>query len=87
MLGELSEDDKVEIIREKIGGWSISEGQYRFNINGKLIYALWGVGALPQEITGQVKLTEISGAQRVVDSATLKLNDSPIFIEIDLSGQ
>jgi len=87
VLGELSEDDNIDIIREKVDGWTISEGQYRFNINGRLIYALWGVGALPQEITGQVKVTEISGDQRVVDSATLKLNDSPIFIEIDQSGQ
>jgi len=83
MLGELSEGDTVETIREKIGSWSIDEGQYRFNIKGKIVYILWGVGPLPPEITGKVKVTEISGAQRVAESATLKLSDSPIFIEID----
>ncbi len=80
--GELSEGDEVETIREKIGDWRIDEGQYRFNIKGKIVYALWGVGPLPPEITGEVKVTEISGAQRVADSATLKLSDSPIFIEL-----
>ena len=83
ILGELSAGDTVEIIKETMGDWSIDEGQYRFNIKGKTIYALWGVGPLPPEITGEVKVTEISGTQRVVDSATLKLSDSPIFIEID----
>jgi len=83
MLGELSEDDKVETIKEKIGSWSIEEGQYRFNIKGKTVYALWGVGSLPPGITGEAKVTEISGMQRVADSVTLKLSDTPIFVEID----
>jgi len=83
MLEELSDDDGVEIIREKIGSWSIDEGQYRFNIKGRTIYALWGVGPVPPEITGEVKVTEISGVQRVTDSAAIKLSDSPIFVEID----
>jgi len=83
MLGELSDSDEVEILKEKVGDWSIEDGQYRFNINGKTIYALWGNGSLPPEINGEVKVTEISGVSRVIDSATLKLNDSPIFVEID----
>ncbi|MBA7629456.1 hypothetical protein ES703_36955 [subsurface metagenome] len=83
MLGELSESDKVEILKEKVGDWSIEDGQYRFNINGKMIYALWGNGSLPPEINGEVKVTEISGVSRVIDSATLKLSDSQIFVEID----
>lgn len=83
MLGELSESDEVEILKEKVGDWSIEDGQYRFNINGKTIYALWGNGSLPPEINGEVKVTEISGVSRVIDSATLNLNDSPIFVEID----
>ncbi|MBA7626958.1 hypothetical protein ES703_34419 [subsurface metagenome] len=83
MLGELSEGDEVEIIREKIGGWSIEEGQYRFDIGGKTIYALWGSGPLPPAICGTARLivTEISGEQREADPAALKLTDSPIFVE------
>ncbi len=83
MLGDLNEGDEVEIIKEKIGSWSIEEGQYRFNIEGKTVYALWGVGSLPAEITGEVKVTEISGTQTVADSATLQLSDSPIFVEAE----
>ena len=83
ILGEISESDTVEKIKEKVGGWSIEEGQYKFNIKGKTIYALWGTGSLPPEVAGEVKVTEITGTQRVTDSATLKLSDSPIFIEMD----
>ncbi len=83
MLGELSESDEIETIKEKIGDWSIEEGQYRFNIKGKTFYALWGTGPLPPEITGEVKVTELSGTQRLADTTTLRLSDSPIFVEID----
>ena len=83
MLGELGEGDKVTTIREKIGSWSIDEGQYMFNLGGKTVYALWGAGPLPGEITGKVKVTEITGKQRVTDSAIVELSDSPIFIETD----
>ena len=82
ILGELSESDEIETIREKVGSWSIEEGQYRFIIKGKIVYTLWGTGSLPAEITGQVKVTEISGMQSVTDSATLKLSNSPIFVEM-----
>ena len=83
MLGELSGSDKVEILKEKVGDWSVEEGQYRFTIRGKIFYALWGTGPLPPEITGEVKVTEISGVQRVTESTTLKLSDNPIFVEMD----
>jgi hypothetical protein len=82
MLGELRQTDEVEIIKEVVGDWSIDTGQYRFNIGSKIIYALWGAGPLPSGITGEVRVTEISGAQTVTDSAVLELSDSPIFIEL-----
>ncbi len=83
MLGELDEIDTVEIIKEKIGDWSIEEGQYKFNIGGRTVYALWGTGRLPLEISGEVEVTEISWVQRVTDSVDLELSDSPIFVEVD----
>jgi len=82
MLGKLSSADTVEKIKETVGSWSITEGQYKFTINGKVIYALWGSGSLPSAITGKARVTEISGAQREVDASTLRLSDSPIFVEI-----
>ncbi len=83
MLGDLGSSDEVEILKEKVGDWHIEEGQYKFTIGGKVVYALWGGGSLPAEISGKVEITEISGASRVTDAATLKLSDSPIFIEMD----
>ena len=82
MLGELSKNDEIETFKEKIGEWSIEEGQYRFTIKDKTVYALWGAGPLPSELSGEIKVTEISGASKVVDAATLELDDSPIFVEI-----
>jgi len=83
MLGDLGSSDEVEILKEKVGDWHIEEGQYKFTIGGKVVYALWGGDSLPAEISGNVEITEISGASRVTDAATLKLSDSPIFIEMD----
>ena len=83
ILGDLSEDDTVEIISERVGDWHIEEGQYKFSIDGGTIYALWGSGSLPDEITGEVRVIDITGAEMVTDSATLSLSDSPIFIIIE----
>ncbi|MHB8104631.1 MAG: glycoside hydrolase 5 family protein [Dehalococcoidales bacterium] len=85
MLGDLDLDggDTVEIIRERVGNWFIEEGQYKFTIHGKTIYALWGTGPLPAEITGQVRVIDITGAERTADAASLQLTSSPIFILLD----
>ncbi|MBI4296498.1 MAG: hypothetical protein HY667_05225 [Chloroflexi bacterium] len=87
MLGGLSHSDSVQTIREKVGDWSIDEGQYKFNVNSNTIYALWGTGAPPPEITGNVKVTEISGEQRAIDASALRLTDSPVFVEPDLGAR
>ncbi|MDI6689272.1 MAG: hypothetical protein QME54_02445 [Actinomycetota bacterium] len=49
---------EVENIRERINGRYISEGQYRFRVNGKMVYALWGTDGAPDEIKGKVKVTD-----------------------------
>jgi hypothetical protein len=85
MLGELGtgDTDAVSIIGERVTGWFVEVGQYKFTIQGKTIYALWGSGPLPAEITGQVRVTDITGAVRVTDATSLYLSDSPIFITLD----
>jgi hypothetical protein len=83
LLGDMSEDDTVEIIREEIGDWFIQEAQYRFVINGRTIYALWGSGPLPAEITGEVQVIDIAGVEKIIDAASVALSDSPIFIVMD----
>jgi hypothetical protein len=80
MLGDLGEGDKVEIIREKVGDWHIDEGQYKFTIQGKTVYALWGSGAPPAEITGEVRVIDITGTEKLTAAAALTLSDSPIFV-------
>jgi len=80
MLGELGEGDTVEIISERVGSWHIEAGQYKFTIQGRTVYALWGSGSLPAEITGEVRVIDITSAERVADAASLRLSDSPIFV-------
>jgi len=83
MLGDLSKDDHVDIMREHVGSWHVDEGEYKFTIDGKTIYALWGTGSLPAGITGQVKVTNMSGKQNTVEASSIRLSDSPIFVEIE----
>jgi hypothetical protein len=82
MLGnlDLRAGDTVAVINERVAGWFVEVGQYKFTIQGKTVYALWGSGSLPAEITGQVRIIDISGAENVRDAASVQLSDSPIFI-------
>jgi hypothetical protein len=80
VLGEFSESDSVEVIRERVGSWHIEEGQYKFTIGGSTVYALWGSGSIPAEITGDVSVIDITGSQSIVNAASLKLSDSPVFV-------
>jgi hypothetical protein len=83
VLGDLSSDDEVEIIRESIGDWHIDEGQYKFVIQGQTIYALWGSGPLPAEINGEVTVIDITGTEKIADASAINLTDSPIFIIVE----
>lgn len=59
----------------------LAEGQYRFMVEGKAIYVLWGSGEIPAEITGEVLVTDIYGKETRTDSSAISLTESPIFIE------
>jgi hypothetical protein len=84
-LGDLCLDDcdTVEIISERVNGWFVEVGQYKFTINGKTVYALWGSGSLPAEITGQVRVIDITGAETITNATSVQLTSSPIFVFID----
>ncbi len=76
----------LQAIDAEIGGFNnvekISDGQYKFIVSDKTIYALWA-GTLPSEITGQVKMTDITGKKQLIDATSIKLNaDQPVFIEL-----
>jgi len=59
----------------------LAEGQYKFMVEGEAIYVLWGSGKIPEEITGEVLVTDIYGKETRTDSSAIKLTESPIFVE------
>ena len=59
----------------------LAEGQYRFMVEGEAIYVLWGSGEIPEEITGEVLVTDIYGKETRTDSSAISLTGSPIFVE------
>lgn len=59
----------------------LAEGQYRFMVEGRAIYVLWGAGEIPEEIAGEVLVTDIYGKETRTNSLAIKLTESPIFIE------
>ena len=76
----------LKTIASKIGGFSkvdkLADGQYKFTVGGKNVYALWS-GTLPKEISGNVKVTDIKGQEKNVGAMTVKLSaDQPVFIEL-----
>jgi hypothetical protein len=80
---DLNEGDTVKVISERVNGWFVEVGQYKFTIDGKTAYALWGSGSLPAEITGQVRIIDITGTETISNAASVRLTDSPIFILFD----
>lgn len=76
----------LKTINQKLAGFSkvekIAEGQYKFTVGDKTVYALWS-GILPSEISGKVKVTDIKGQEQTLDAAGLKLNaDQPVLVEL-----
>ena len=59
----------------------IAEGQYKFMVNGKPVYIIWGSGQLPGEINGEVIITDIYGEETTAGSSAIEPTDSPVFIE------
>lgn len=81
----------AEKIKEEIGAGSGSSaengnkkiviGQYKFSVEGKTIYTLWGGGSIPAEISGRIKVTYLSRDEKEMDAGELTLTESPIFVE------
>lgn len=81
----------VEKVKEEIsaptepgkpgGARKIQAGQYKFTIKGKTIFALWGSGAVPAELTGKVKVTYMNGEKKEMDASAITLSESPILAE------
>ena len=76
----------LKIISSKISGFSkvdkIADGQYRFTVGEKTIYALWS-GTLPEEVSGRGRVMDMKGKELLEDVAGIKLNaDQPVLIEL-----
>lgn len=73
MVGKIDYFDSAE---------KLDEGQFKFTIDSKVVYVLWGANNIPEEITGTVKKTEIDGPETTIESAEISLDDIPVFIEM-----
>jgi len=72
----------VEKIDYFDGVEELDDGQYKFTIGSNVVYVLWGEKAIPEEITGQVKMTDIKGTETTIESTEISLDDTPAFIEM-----
>lgn len=81
--------DKVEILKQEYAEHqgdreSITTivGQYKFTDGNEVIYFLWGNAKLPSEISGEIKVTDIYGKNKIIDAVNLVLSDNPIIVEL-----
>jgi len=56
-------------------------GQYRFQVEGKEIFVLWGSGKIPDELKGEVSVTDIYSKEIKSTTSAIILKESPIFVE------
>ncbi len=84
--GKESTYDALQTIVDKLDYFDniekLGAGQYKFTLENNVAYVLWGENDIPGEISGQVKMTDVSGSETVLNSADLSLSDSPVFVEI-----
>lgn len=59
----------------------LTAGQYRFTIDGKTVYVLWGEGPVPAAVQGQIILTGMDGTEQVTTATAIALSENPVFIE------
>ena len=76
----------LKTVNQKLAGFSkvekIANGQYKFTIGNKIIYALWS-GNLPTAISGQVKVTNLIGEEKLMNVQEIKFsNQNPVLVKI-----
>ena len=75
----------LETLIEKIDCFTsvekLADGRYKFVVENRPVYVLWGAGSVPSEITGTITVTDIYGSEALLDASQITLSDSPIFIE------
>ena len=89
LVNKINSFDTIETIKEEYTeGPSSWDGaicqvcQYKFISDDSAVYVLWGQADLPQEIAGQVTLTDIYGEAQIVDASQIRLSEEPVFVEL-----
>lgn len=75
----------LKTITSKLSGFSkvekIADGQYKFTVNGKSIYAFWS-GKIPSEIPSDAKITDFKNHPMTQNISAISLSpDQPILVE------
>lgn len=78
---KLGSFQEVETVKQQIRGKTILEGQYRFIRDNGVIYMLWGEGRLPWQIKDEMRVTDISGNEKITTSDSIRLTSSPMFVQ------
>jgi hypothetical protein len=80
--------DTYKLMLSKLSGFNsverITDTQYKFIVNNKPVYVLWsdsGIGDVPTEIKGVVKVTNYLGDGRIMQANQITLTESPVFVE------
>ncbi|MEW6592777.1 MAG: fibronectin type III domain-containing protein [Candidatus Hadarchaeota archaeon] len=60
----------------------LAQYQYKFTVDNRPVYVLWGTGTVPSEITGTVTVTNISGNEQQMNASEITLSNNPIYVEI-----
>ncbi|NOX71961.1 MAG: hypothetical protein GXO64_04680 [Candidatus Micrarchaeota archaeon] len=58
----------------------VNEGQYKFIVDEKPVYVLWS-GSIPEEITGTVIVTDLSGNKKTMNASDLALSGNVAFVQ------
>jgi hypothetical protein len=59
----------------------LDEDKYKFSLEENVVYVFWGENVIPEEVTSQVKMTDSSGVETILNATELILTNSPIFVE------
>lgn len=90
LVNKINRFEKIEALKEKYhensfdhDGATSEIGHYKFINKDKVIYVLWGKNsAVVSEITGELKVTDIYGVSKEINSSELEISDEPIFVEL-----
>ena len=89
LVNYLNSFDSLEILEQtytehesEYDGLSSIVGHYKFTKDGEVFYVLWGGTELPEEIMGTIKVTDVYGSSKTIDSTELTLTDDPVYVEL-----